>query len=84
MAAYRAAPVCWLRDGTKTAMPATHPVGIVLHLRPTGCLVIPARCGDDELAVFGHAARIAAWVTDLSDHVLGPAVPAPQPVKAST
>lgn len=81
MSAYRACPTAWLRDGTKVPMPATHPVGIVLHLRPKGYRVYPARCDGQVFDHFRYARRVAEWTSETSKSVLGPALPIP--VKAS-
>lgn len=61
MSAYRCAKVCWLRDGSRVAMPATNPVGVVLHLRPEGYRLYPARCGDLEYRYFRHAQMVDEW-----------------------
>lgn len=84
MSAYKHAQVCWLRDGSKEPMPATHPVGLVLHLRPDAYLLTPARCDDDVFEVFQHAQRVAEWTADLSKAVLAdPLSPATTSLKAS-
>lgn len=76
MSAYRAARVAWLRDGSKVAMPATHPIGIVLHLRPNYYLVHPIVCGDDVFTHFQHARNVAEWTSQTSKTVLGePLIP---------
>lgn len=81
MAAYRAAPVCWLRDGTKVPMPQTAPIGVALHLRPEGYRLIPIECGPVVYADFANARRMAEWTTDRSKTVVHPplAPPAPSP-----
>lgn len=61
MSAYRRATVAWLRDGSRVAMPATNEVGIVLHLRPEGFRIYPARCGDLEYSYFRHAQMVDEW-----------------------
>ena len=71
MSAYRAASTCWLRDGTKVPMPPTHPVGIVLHLRPEGYLVHPALCDERVFDHFRYARRVADWTSETSKSVLG-------------
>jgi hypothetical protein len=81
MSAYRAARIAWLRDGTKVPMPATHPVGIVLHLRPEGYLVHPALCDDTVFDHFRHARRVAEWTSGTSKTVLGQAIGAPTTTK---
>jgi len=70
MSAYRAASVCWLRDGTKVPMPATHPVGMVLQLRPEGYLIVPARCDEAVFRFFQHARVVAEWTSEGSKAVL--------------
>lgn len=79
MSAYRAASTAWLRDGTKVPMPATHPVGIVLHLRPQGYLVHPALCDERVFDHFRYARRVADWTSETSKTVLGQALTAPSP-----
>lgn len=71
MSAYRHADVCWLRDGTKVAMPATHPVGIVLQLRPEGYLVHPVRCDEAVFGYFKHARVVAEWTSQHGKTVIG-------------
>lgn len=61
MSAYRNAKVCWLRDGSKVPMPPTAEVGVVLHLRPEGYRLYPARCGEVEYAYFRHAQMVDEW-----------------------
>jgi hypothetical protein len=80
MSAYRAASTAWLRDGTKVPMPETHPVGIVLHLRPEGYLVHPTVCDERVFRHFQHARVVAEWTTDTSKSVLGQALTTPTPV----
>lgn len=81
MSAYSHAEVCWLRDGQKVPMPVVHDVGIVLHLRPEGYLVHPARCGEDLFEVFADGARrVAEFTSQTSKSVLGD--PFPMPAKA--
>lgn len=77
MSAYRAASTAWLRDGTKVPMPATHPVGIVLHLRPEGYLIQPALCDERVFDHFRYARRVADWTSETSKTVLGAALTVP-------
>lgn len=63
MSAYRRATVCWLRDGSRAAMPPTAEVGVVLHLRPEGFRLYPARCGDAEYAYFRYAQLVDEWAS---------------------
>lgn len=77
MSAYRKAEVAWLRDGSTVPMPATHDVGVVLHLRPEGYRLIPVACGDDVFAAFQIVQQAAAWVSGLSKTVIGPALTLP-------
>lgn len=74
MSAYRAADSAWLRDGTRVPMPPTHPVGVVLHLRPEGYLLVPAACGPPVFDAFRYARRVAEWTTETSKTVLGAAL----------
>lgn len=66
MSAYRRATVCWLRDGSRVPMPETNEVGVVLHLRPEGYRLYPARCGDLEYAYFRHAQVVDEWSSRIS------------------
>lgn len=66
MSAYRKAKVCWLRDGSKVEMPATAEVGVVLHLRPEGYRLYPARCGDLEFTYFRYAQMVDEWSSRIS------------------
>lgn len=61
MAGYRHGHKAWLKDGTKVDMPPTHPVGIVLHLRPEGYRVYPMRCDEWVFAKFRHIQAVAEW-----------------------
>lgn len=61
MSAYRRAKVAWLRDGSRVAMPPTAEVGVILHLRPEGFRLYPARCGDLEYRYFRHAQMVDEW-----------------------
>lgn len=66
MSAYRKAKVCWLRHGEKVPMLQTAEVGIVLHLRPEGYRLYPARCGDLEYRYFRHAQMVDEWSSRLA------------------
>lgn len=82
MSAYRQAKVCWLRDGSKVPMPPTAQVGVVLHLRPEGYRLYPARCGDLEYRYFRHAQMVDEWSSRISsakadDPVIGKALVPP-------
>lgn len=82
MSAYRRAEVCWLRDGSKVAMPETAEVGVILHLRPEGYRLYPARCGDLEYAYFRHAQMVDEWSSRIAsakadDPVIGKALAVP-------
>lgn len=83
MSAYRRCEKAWLRNGDKVAMPATAPVGLVMHLRPEGYRLIPVACGDDVFATFQHAQHIAEFTATLSKTVVGAALPVPAVMKAS-
>ena len=61
MSAYRRATVCWLRGGERVPMPPVAQVGVVLHLRPEGYRLYPARCGDLEYRYFRHAQMVDEW-----------------------
>lgn len=71
MAAYRAAPWGWLRDGERIKLPPRHDVGVILHLRPEGYNMYPARCGDDMYEVFQLVRRVAEFNTGLAKNVIG-------------
>jgi hypothetical protein len=66
MSAYRRATVAWVRDGSRVPMPATAEVGVVLHLRPEGYRLYPARCGDLEYSYFRHAQMVDEWSSRIS------------------
>lgn len=58
LSAYRRAQVCWLKSGERVPMPPTAEVGIVLHIRPEGYRIYPARCGPELYDYFRHAQMI--------------------------
>lgn len=66
MSAYRQGKVCWLRSGERVPMPPTNEVGVVLHLRPEGYRLYPARCGDLQYRYFRHAQMVDEWSSRLS------------------
>lgn len=79
MSAYRKGQVCWLPNGERAPMPATAEVGVVLHLRPEGYRLYPARCGDREYAYFRHAQMVDEWSSRIAsakadDPVIGAAL----------
>lgn len=87
MSAYRRAKVCWLRDGSRVPMPPTAEVGVVLHLRPEGYALYPARCGDLEYAYFRHAQMVDEWSSRIASAkadqpVIGEALKVPKSAKA--
>ncbi|MCF6467336.1 hypothetical protein FAF44_02765 [Nonomuraea sp. MG754425] len=84
MAAYRAAPWGWLRDGTKIRLPERAPIGVIMHLRPEGWRLYPARCGDDMYATFRHAKAMAEFETRHSKNVIGEALTLPDPTTSAT
>ncbi|MEU7855176.1 LAGLIDADG family homing endonuclease [Nonomuraea sp. NPDC049141] len=84
MAAYRAAPWGWLRDGTKIRLPERAPIGIIMHLRPEGWRLYPARCGDDMYAVFRNAQAMSEFETRHSKNVIGEALVLPEPTTPAT
>ncbi|MEV0617617.1 hypothetical protein AB0I81_30150 [Nonomuraea sp. NPDC050404] len=71
MSAYRAAPWGWLRDGERVKLPPRHDVGVILHLRPEGYNLYPARCGDDMYEIFQTIRRVAEFNTGLAKNVIG-------------
>lgn len=87
MSAYRQAEVAWIRDGSRVPMPATAKVGVVLHLRPEGYWLYPARCGDREYAYFRFAQMVDEWSSRVAsaradDPVIGRALELPQSTEA--
>jgi hypothetical protein len=74
MAAYRKAPYGWLRDGTRVKMPLAHEVGVVLHLRPEGYRLYPARCGDEVFEAFKAIRQVAEFMTGPSKSIIGAAL----------
>lgn len=86
MSAYRNALVAWMRDGTRVPMPPTAEVGVVLHLRPEGYRLYPARCGELEYAYFRHAQMVDEWSSRIAsaradDPVIGAALAVPKRAK---
>lgn len=77
MSAYRAAEVCWLRDGTRLPLPAMHTTGVVLHLRPEGYRLIPVECGPEVYAAFLHIKQVAEFQTGTAKTVVGEALSLP-------
>lgn len=77
MSAYRACNRAWMRNGDTVPLPPTHPIGIVLHLRPSGYLPVPAKCGDDVYRYFQHAIVIAEWTAEFSKTVIAPPLTQP-------
>lgn len=77
MSGYRNAEVCWQRDGTRLPMPETCDEGIVLHLRPQGYRVYPAKCGPEVFEKFLNAMQIDDWSTVLAPAVVSAALPVP-------
>ncbi|PRX66158.1 LAGLIDADG DNA endonuclease family protein [Nonomuraea fuscirosea] len=71
MAAYRMAPWGWERDGTRIKLPPRHDVGVILHLRPEGYNLYPARCGDDMYEIFQTIRKVAEFNTGLAKNVIG-------------
>lgn len=87
MSAYRQAKVAWLRDGSRVPMPATADVGVVLHLRPEGYRLYPARCGALEYRYFRHAQMVDEWSSRIASAkadapVIGKPLSLPAPVEA--
>lgn len=80
MSAYRAAEVCWLRDGTKLPLPALHTTGVVLHLRPEGYRLIPVQCGPDVYAAFLHIKAVAEFQSGTANTVVGDALRVSAPI----
>ena len=66
MSAYAHAEVCWLRDGSRVPMPKVAQVGVILHLRPEGYRLYPARCGDLEFTYFRYAQMVDEWSSRVS------------------
>lgn len=77
MSAYRKAKYGWLRDGSRVEMPPRHHIGVVLHLRPEGYRLYPARCDDDVFAAFLHIRHVAEFQTGPAKNVIGQALKVP-------
>jgi len=77
MAAYRNAAVAWLRDGSQVEMPATHWMGVVLHLRPEGYRLIPVRCDHEVFKAFLVIQQAAEWASGLAKKTIGDALTLP-------
>lgn len=69
LAAYRHAEFIGLADGTEVPMPEVDRVG-VLHVTPTGCVLIPVRAGEEELRFFRYAQQIRHFAEVVSREVL--------------
>lgn len=87
MSAYRQGRVAWLRNGVRVDMPPTAPVGFVLHLRPEGYRLYPARCDDALYAYFRYAQVVDEWSSRISSPradvpVIGRALEVPAPAQA--
>lgn len=87
MSAYRRGKVCWLRDGSRVPMPKTNQVGIVLHLRPEGYRLYPARCGEPEYTYFRYAQMVDEWSSRIAsanadDPVIGKPLVLPKASRA--
>lgn len=66
MSAYKHAKVAWIKQtGEEVPMPPTADVGIVLHLRPEGYRIYPARCDDEVYAYFRHAQMIDQFTSKI-------------------
>lgn len=86
MSGYRNGHKAWLQDGTKVDMPPTHPVGIVLHLRPEGYLVYPMRCDEYVFEKFRHIQAVAEWTqasSSTKQTIRGVPLNNPTPIKES-
>jgi hypothetical protein len=81
MAAYRAAEVGWLRDGTKVPLPQIHTTGIALHLRPEGYRPIPLDCGSEVFRAFLRVRDVAEFERTVADSVVGEALTLPAPAR---
>jgi len=75
LAAYAHADFIGLPNGDEVPVPEVD-CGIVLHLRPTGYRLIPARIDDEVFLTFKYAREVFRWAEDLSADVLGPALDA--------
>lgn len=87
MSAYRKGTTAWLRNGERVPMPPAAEVGVVLHLRPEGYRLYPARCGDREYAYFRHAQMVDEWASRVAsakadDPVIGAPLVLPTASKA--
>jgi hypothetical protein len=67
MSAYKHAKVAWLKQtGDEVPMPATACVGIVLHLRPEGYRIYPARCDEQVYRYFRHAQMVDEFTSKIA------------------
>lgn len=72
LSAYRHGEVCWLKqDGSKAPLPDTEPEGVVLHLRPEGFRLYPARAGEQEFKHFLALMQVDQWMTSEAKTVIG-------------
>jgi hypothetical protein len=78
ISAYRHGDVCWLKDGSKVPLPATEPEGVVLHLRPEGFRLYPARADEREFEHFLALMQVDQWMTGEAKNVIGAPLP-PRP-----
>ena len=69
MSAYKAARFAWLKSGEEIPMPPTADVGIVLHLRPEGYRVFPARCDAQLYDYFRHAQMVDEFTSKIGSPV---------------
>ena len=74
LAAYRNAEFAGLPDGTEEPMPAVDAC-IAVNLRPTGFVVVPLECGEDQFLSFLDAMGVAAWAKDGKRYVGDPLNP---------
>lgn len=74
LAAYRHADYIVRPDGGRVPIPKLD-VGLVLHARPEGGKVVPARIDDDVFAVFLHLLEVFKYERNLKSDMLGKELP---------
>jgi len=58
-------------DGVEKPVPETEPIALVLHLRPQGYKIIPARADEEVFKSFLYATQNFKWQNDISKTILG-------------
>jgi hypothetical protein len=58
-------------DGEEQPIPDTQPIALVLHLRPNGYKLIPARADEEVFKHFLYATQNFRWQNDVAKTILG-------------